>query len=76
MRFPARQAPPHQPRDHQQFIEHFRQKYGREMTPAEMHFCQLAKYVLEPEKEQDKGGTAGGLPPIFHRVKAHPDFFS
>jgi len=37
----------HRPLDLKQFARQFRQKYGRDMTPAEMRFHQLTKNLLD-----------------------------
>lgn len=47
--------PENRPPDASTFARQFRQKYGRDMTPAEQRFYKLTKDLLDnPPKEESK----------------------
>jgi hypothetical protein len=47
--------PEDRPPDPTTFARQFRQKYGRDMTPAELHFYKLTKDLLDHPPEEEQG---------------------
>jgi hypothetical protein len=48
--------PEDRPPDPTTFARQFREKYGREMTPAEKRFYELTRQLLHPLEEELKKG--------------------